>query len=197
MREWGELFIDLLTDIFSWVSKHEKFLTLSMVFVQTAVVCIGVTVALKEFGGKEISEQQEKRAESWDIYKSNKKTENEVREFFEDYAEATKEDENQVVSLFFIEKGIEIRQMYTEFELCLSSERCDEEVLMLLACNSALQLAAYDYKNNGVWSFISAANDDKAKKYNLHLNMYRFAKRCIPTASEYDELFWKGQLDNL
>lgn len=183
--------------IIGFISKHEKFLTLLMVFIQTTVVCIGVYLAIKEFRSDEMGEQQKKSASSWDIYKSNKLIENDISQFLEHYLEIEKAKENTLTSSFFDDKNTAIGQMYAEFEICISLNRCDEDVLIFLACNNALRLADYAYQNDGVFSFVLASSDENFKKYNLNLNLYRFAKRCLPIADKSHKLLWKEELDKL
>lgn len=187
----------MFENFLSYISKYERLLTLIMVFIQTIVVCIGVNIALKELGSSKISELQTKRAESWDIYKANKTIDNEIREFLLAFMDAEKDDESEIISSFFLDKGVEINRMYTEFELCISSNRCDADILFTLACNNALQLSEYEYRNGGYFIFVVAANHENFKKYNLKLNLYRFSKRCIPTASEHQMLPWREYVENL
>ena len=186
-----------ISKVYKSLINHEKQLTLIMVFAQTLFIYLGVTVAIEELKGSEESQLYQKQAESWDIYKSNKEVEHLIDLYFEDHYEVEKSEEKKVTSNFMLKNGLEVKQMYTEYELCISLNRCDEDVLITLACPKALSLADYLYEAEGATLFFWADSNDAFSKYNQELNLYRFSRRCIPLSNDYDKHLWTKQLDKL
>ncbi|MGR6838464.1 hypothetical protein ACU5DF_04855 [Aliivibrio wodanis] len=171
-----------------FIDRYEKLIIIMFSMIQTIVIVASIFFAINEFKGKETDNYHNVRAESWDIYKSNKNTISALREFWHSVPlDYDKKSYHRAITLFYSPIESDVLEMYTEFEMCLRVDRCNEEILLELACSDAINVARIIYQDHGDVLFYAYSVN---KSSELPINMFHFTKRCVEKASFVGDFEW-------
>lgn len=177
------------------IESKEKFLTVMLSLIQTIAIVISLGFVYFELKDNESEGFHNQQEASWNLYRSNKSTSLALRQFWQSLAyNANDETLSSSITLFYMPIAYDANEMYTAFEMCLKVGRCDEEMLLELACDDAISVSRLIYQDHGEILFYGY---HKNLTSELNFNMFHFTSRCSKHFRHPSESKWLDNYNNL